>query len=584
MSNIEEVVRNALRQLDSPCTAVTCADVAKRLRDAIGMENLGAFGSLPVNTQAEYIAFQATELPQGELYLLCPPGSALLQTLQDFVDYWCGRAKAAQNCRLRERYAAIALQISAARSLKVNRLEVGTIQIEAAREAVAKCEPSAWSEVMPPLKRALRLALSLGQRDMATQVTEAMVVLAEKCSSTKTMVANLWPQCFDTILVEQAGKLSVSTELQNKLIIETEASFQATLESISAGVGAAFVTVAHDAKRLVDFYRREKRSADIGRTATSLQQATLKGCENISPMHIAICVQPTVQFLHDNGFPKLADELAAKMLGCLKTLPGMMQEWRFSMKIPIIEVQKEIEEICAFETSEAIRRLVLARVPPQPAGDGSSLLSANIISPQTIDESGRTTSAARSPEEAGEQIVIGAYCNALQVDWQILGFQLDEIVSRKGITGEVLAGFCVSSRAFSMDRREALRRGFAAWLHRDYAAAILFLLPQIERAVQRIVQDAARSALQPSKGDLSMDYKLLDGLLTDPATVGTLGEQCTYYLRTVLTHRAGWNVRNQVLHGWLDPCSLGRPVSDRVVHIALLLAAKTMNTDGELQS
>jgi hypothetical protein len=165
-----------------------------------------------------------------------------------------------------------------------------------------------------------------------------------------------------------------------------------------------------------------------------------------------------------------------------------------------------------------------------------------------------------------------------------LGFQLDEIVSRKGITGEVLAGFCVSSRAFSMDRREALRRGFAAWLHRDYAAAILFLLPQIERAVQRIVQDAARSALQPSKGDLSMDYKLLDGLLTDPATVGTLGEQCTYYLRTVLTHRAGWNVRNQVLHGWLDPCSLGRPVSDRVVHIALLLAAKTMNTDGELQS
>ena len=123
------------------------------------MKCLGAFGSLPVDVQAEYIAFQATELPQGELYLLCPPDSALLQTLQDFVDYWCSRAKAAQNCRLRERYAAIALQISEESSLKVNRLEVGTIQIEAAREAVAKCEPSAWSEVMPPLKRALRLAL-----------------------------------------------------------------------------------------------------------------------------------------------------------------------------------------------------------------------------------------------------------------------------------------------------------------------------------------------------------------------------------------------------------------------------------------
>ena len=580
MSNIEEVVRNALRQIDSPCTVVTCADVAKRLGDAVSMNNLGAFGSLPVGVQGEIIAFQAVDLPQGELWTLSPPGSVLLNVMQDLVDYWCSRAKAAQNCRLRERYAAITMQISAARSLKVNRLEVGTIQIEAAREAVAKCEPSAWSEVMPPLKRALRLALSLGQRDMATQVTEAMVVLAEKRWSTKTMVANLWPQCFDAILVEQAGKLSISTGLRDKLITKTEASFQVTLESIAAGVGMAFVTVARDAKRLVDFYQREKRPGEIDRVVKSLQQAVLKGCENISPMHIAICVQPTVQFLHDNGFPKLADELAAKMLGCLKTLPDMMQEWGFSMKIPIIEVQKEIEEICVFETSETIRRLVLARVPSQPAGDGSSLLSANIVSPQTIDESGRITSAARSTEEAGEQIMVGAYCNALQVDWQILGFQFDEIVSRKGITAEVLAGFCVGSRAFGVGRREVLRRGFAAWLERDHAAAILFLLPQIERAVQSIVQGAGRSALQPSKGDLSMDYKLLDGLLTDPATVGTLGEQCTYYLRTVLTHRAGWNVRNQVLHGWLDPCSLGRPVCDRVVHIALLLAAKTMNTDG----
>ncbi len=79
-----------------------------------------------------------------------------------------------------------------------------------------------------------------------------------------------------------------------------------------------------------------------------------------------------------------------------------------------------------------------------------------------------------------------------------------------------------------------------------------------------------------------MDYKLLDGLLTDPATASTLGEQCIYYLRAVLTHRAGWNVRNQVLHGWLDPCSLGRPVCDRVVHAALLLASKTMDADGIL--
>jgi hypothetical protein len=326
MSNIEEIVRNALRQIDSPCTAVTCADVAKRLRDAVSMENLGTFGSLPVSVQGEIIAFQVVDLPQGELYLLCPPGSALLQTLQDFVDYWCGRAKAAQNCRLRERYAAIALQISVARSLKVNRLEVGTIQIESAREAVAKYEPSVWGEVMPPLKRALRLALSLGHCNMATQVAEAMAALAEKCWSTKTMVGNLWPQCFDAILVEQAEKLSISTGLRDKLITETEASFQATLKSIAAGDGISFSTVACDAKRLVDFYRREKRLKDVDRVVKSLQQAVLKGSDALGPMHIAMCVQLVVQFLQDCGYPALADEVATKIQILSRSLPGLLPE------------------------------------------------------------------------------------------------------------------------------------------------------------------------------------------------------------------------------------------------------------------
>lgn len=464
----------------------------------------------------------------------------------------------------------------------MNRLDVGTIQIQAAMETAAKCEPNAWSEAMPPLKRALRLALSLGQRDMAAQVAEAMVALAEKCWSNKVKEVNLWPQCFDALLVEQAGKLKVPTTIQDKLLAGVEASFQATLDSISAGIGEAFIMLGQDTKRLVDYYRRENRLGDVDCLAKLLQRAALNGCNQLNPMHVAICVQPIVQVLHDNGFPKLADELAAGMLVRLKTLPDMMQEWGFSIKVPIMEVRKEIEKICALETPEAIRRWVLMRVPPQPTTDGSHLLVANIATVQTNDESGRVTSSAGSAKEAGEQIVVTSYCNALQVDWQILGFQFDEIVSRKGITAEVLAGFCVGSRAFSVDRREVLRRGFAAWLQRDYAAAILFLLPQIERAVQRIVQNAGRSALQPSKGDPAMDYKLLDGLLTDPATVNTLGEQCIYYLRAVLTHRAGWNVRNQVLHGWLDPCSLGRPVCDRVVHAALLLASKTMDADGIL--
>ena len=579
MSDIKEAVLKTLQNLDSPENAITCSEVGQRLRDAISMERQEAFVSLPLKVQAELIAFQAAELPQGKLCILSLPDSVPLQTLQTFVDYWSSRTISARSWPMRERYATIAAQVSETRSLKVNRFQIGKIQIEAAIETAVKCKPSVWSETMSPLKRALRLALSLRLNDLAVKAAEAMVALAEKCWSNEVREVNLWPQCFDAILVEQEGKETVSEECRKRLVAQVEAAFQATLDSISGGIGEAFITLISDVKRLVDFYRREKRSYDIDRVVTSLQQATLNGCEKLSPMRIAMCVQPIVQFLQGNGFPKLADEIAAKMLICSNSFPGVMQERRFAMVVPLMEIRQESEEICTLETFAAIRRLVLQRVPPRPSVQGSSLPVADIAYIQTIDESGRVTSSPGSTEEAGEQKILVSYCRALRVDCSILGFQLDEIVSRKGITGEVLAGFCVSSRAFSMDRREALRRGFAAWLHRDYAAAILFLLPQIERAVQRIVQDAGRSSLQPSKGNPAMDYKLLDGLLTDPATVSKLGEPCAYYLRAILTHRAGCNVRNHVLHGWVDPCSLGQPVCDRVVHASLLLAAKTMGPD-----
>ena len=115
--------------------------------------------------------------------ILSLPDSVLLQTLQTFVEYWSSRTISARSGPMRERYATIAIQVSETRSLKVNRFQIGKIQIEAAIETAVKCKPSVWSETMSPLKRALRLALSLRLNDLAVKAAEAMVALAEKCWS-----------------------------------------------------------------------------------------------------------------------------------------------------------------------------------------------------------------------------------------------------------------------------------------------------------------------------------------------------------------------------------------------------------------
>ena len=582
MTDPEKDILKTLHELDTPNGYIACTVLRQRLSEAIGMARLSTFASFSWKVQAELIAFQAVELPQGELRTISLSDSVPLKTVQAFLDYWSSRAKAARNCRLRERYAAIAIQVSGARGLKVKRFLIAKIQIRAAVEMAAECKPNAWSEAMPPLKCALRLALSLRHRDMATQVAEAMGTLAEKCWSAKTKEVNLWPQCFDAILVEQEGKLSISPGLRDKIITETEASFQVTLGSIKAGDVSEFKLARDYAKWLVDFYQREKRPDDIDRVVKSLQQAVLKGSETLSlnPGYISMFVPPVVKFLHDCGYPALADEVAAKIRILSKSLPGLLPERRFQMDIRMEDIRAALKRICVLETYAAIHRLALELMafPPVPQGSASSISS--FVGVQTGDDTGRVTSSSASAEEGAEIRAIYAYLSVLDAARPSIQYLFDETISRKGITAEVLADFCIGSRAFiSVDRREVLRRGFAAWLQRDYAAAILFLLPQIERAVQNIVQAAGRSGVQLPKGNAAMDYKLLDGLLTDTAAKTVLGDDCTKYLRILLTDKRGWNIRNRVLHGWVDPCSLGRPKCDRVVHAALLLAAKTVDTE-----
>ena len=250
------------------------------------------------------------------------------------------------------------------------------------------------------------------------------------------------------------------------------------------------------------------------------------------------------------------------------------------MTIPMEHIRAALGRICALETYAAIHRLALELMPsPSAMPQDSTSPISSVVGVQTIDDTGRVTSSSKSAAEAADSLTTSAYLSTLDAVGPIIEYLFDETISRKGITAEVLAGFCISSRAFGVGRREVLRRGFAAWLQRDYAAAILFLLPQIERAVQNIVQGAGRSGVQLPKGNAAMDYKLLDGLLTDSATKKVLGDDGAKYLRVLLTDKRGWNIRNYVLHGWVDPCSLGRPVCDRVVHAALLLAAKTVDTD-----
>ena len=76
------------------------------------------------------------------------------------------------------------------------------------------------------------------------------------------------------------------------------------------------------------------------------------------------------------------------------------------------------------------------------------------------------------------------------------------------------------------------------------------------------------------RSDLNvMVEKSLNDILEGESVVQQcLGDDMTVYLRVFLCDPRGFNIRNNLTHGLMEPPQFSRFVSDRLLHILLLLA------------
>jgi hypothetical protein len=69
-----------------------------------------------------------------------------------------------------------------------------------------------------------------------------------------------------------------------------------------------------------------------------------------------------------------------------------------------------------------------------------------------------------------------------------------------------------------------------------------------------------------------LHQKNLNEILDEPAIRMTLREDALLYIRAFLTEPIGLNVRNRLSHGLMSALEFTRLLSDRIVHVLLMLA------------
>lgn len=120
---------------------------------------------------------------------------------------------------------------------------------------------------------------------------------------------------------------------------------------------------------------------------------------------------------------------------------------------------------------------------------------------------------------------------------------------------------------------DSAARGVTLHEQGDYWGATHLLVPQVERAV-RIVGRRSGARIERITSEGGFRWASLDGLLADDRIREVLGESFATELEALLVNEHGWNLRNSVAHGALDPTADHQNASLLATLMLLSIAAR----------
>lgn len=148
---------------------------------------------------------------------------------------------------------------------------------------------------------------------------------------------------------------------------------------------------------------------------------------------------------------------------------------------------------------------------------------------------------------------------------------LDRVIAKFSLSAEEIIDHLYTSPVFDPDRRSLVTRGIYAWLQKDHFVAAYVLTPEIEAVLRRLLVSVGGSIYKPSRtGGLLL--RNLEEILRDDAIKQVLQDRIIIYFRILLTEQRGLNLRNSICHGLVPASILNRPVTDRLLHVLLVLA------------
>ncbi len=277
------------------------------------------------------------------------------------------------------------------------------------------------------------------------------------------------------------------------------------------------------------------------------------------------------------GLANEAKAVRAKVQSATAQSQDELVKFSTEIELPTEELQAFVEGIVSRPWPEALHAFVAnywhrrAEFEKQLDNwlEGSQI--SGVMPLTVMTESGDSVDL-KSPAEDRESHVVTKSMHLLHFASVSMQRVLDELLPRHGLTPERLTELTDESPIFLDARRPLVARAFKAYCMGDYITFLHLGVPEAESVLRALYQNATQQASSTSRDSRRWRKITLNQVLDDKALGEFLGDDAVFYLKVVLTHDLGMNMRNLVSHGLVTASWCNKYRADRLLHVLLMLS------------
>lgn len=579
-----------LAKFDAKAGALELYDVERSLRACVvDKETLSPASRRAVWAELAAFGFRTHDAPNGgpwkTYFQPCMTGEGtdgkawyapnLQDADADVLAYWSDRARNAKHPAMIARYADLVWDT--ARFITKDRpsIEFARLAIDSYIAASRVDDGSAWSDSRVGLGRALELAISVADQSRTAAAVTANIDYVDRTSEDDKI--GTYCYLFERLLPGDKGP-PITPEQERALVGKFESIFASMIAPDSKWFNDPHGPQSVG-QLLADYYRRKGLANERTKVLREIARAFERRAKIGDALAGVLFLDRARRTYLEAGLRVEAERVQREAQDLGPEAAKCMAPITTETTIKKADVEEFLNGMMDGGLDKAINRFALEFMPRQQQvrewiKEKDSKFFAHKIFPMTKMAHGHIVAKIDDDTSDPDGPMVYETAHLMQFSAPWIHWTLDRMIQAGFSTAHAMA-FIEQSQIFESNRHSLIARGVESHLRGDFVQAVHVLVPQIEHAIRTLFHLLGKPTNKAhGTGRGVMQFKGLNDFLPKDEwpDSGEHGEDLRMYLRAVLAHPKGANIRNEVAHGVYPGEAFTQVASERVLHVLLALA------------